>query len=104
MNQLVKELGERLHAIDPDLSYGISPSGVWADKSSLPEGSNTTGGYESYYAAYADSRKWVKEEWIDYICPQVYWYIGHKTMDYETIVRWWADVVKGTGAVSYTHL
>ena len=101
VNQLVKELGERLHAIDPDLSYGISPSGVWADKSSLPEGSNTTGGYESYYAAYADSRKWVKEEWIDYICPQVYWYIGHKTMDYETIVRWWADVVKGTGVSLY---
>ena len=101
VNQLVKALGERLHAIDPDLSYGISPSGVWADKSSLPEGSNTTGGYESYYAAYADSRKWVKEGWIDYICPQVYWYIGHKTMEYETIVRWWADVVKGTGVSLY---
>lgn len=101
VNQLVKTLGERLHAIDPDLSYGISPSGVWADKSSLPEGSNTTGGYESYYAAYADSRKWVKEGWIDYICPQVYWYIGHKSMDYETIARWWADVVRGTGVSLY---
>ena len=101
VNQLVKELGERLHTIDPDLSYGISPSGVWADKSSLPEGSNTTGGYESYYASYADSRKWVKEEWIDYICPQVYWYIGHKSMDYATIVSWWADVVKGTGVSLY---
>lgn len=101
VNQLVKTLGERLHAIDPELSYGISPSGVWADKSSLPEGSNTTGGYESYYAAYADSRKWVKEGWIDYICPQVYWYVGHKSMDYATIVSWWADVVKGTGVSLY---
>ena len=101
VNQLVKELGERVHAIDPDLSYGISPSGVWADRSSQSQGSNTTGGYESYYASYADSRKWVKEEWIDYICPQVYWYIGHPSMDYETIVKWWADVVKGTGVSLY---
>ena len=101
VNQLVQELGERLHAVDPDLSYGISPSGVWADSSSLPQGSATTGGYESYYATYADSRKWVKEGWIDYICPQVYWYIGHSSMDYETIVRWWADVVKGTGVSLY---
>lgn len=101
VNQLVKTLGERLHTIDPELSYGISPSGVWADKSSLPEGSNTTGGYESYYASYADSRKWVKEEWIDYICPQIYWYIGHKSMDYATIARWWADTVKGTGVSLY---
>ena len=101
VNRLVQELGERLHAIDPNLSYGISPSGVWADKSSLPQGSNTTGGYESYSHAYADSRKWVKEGWIDYICPQVYWYIGHSSMDYETIVRWWADTVEGTGVSLY---
>ena len=101
VNKLVKELGERLHAIDPALSYGISPSGVWADRSSRPEGSNTTGGYESYYAAYADSRKWVKEGWIDYICPQIYWYIGHKKMDYATVARWWADTVKGTGVSLY---
>ena len=101
VNQLIRQLGERLHAIDPSLSYGISPSGVWADKSSMPEGSDTTGGYESYSAAYADSRKWVKEGWIDYICPQIYWYIGHKSMDYATIARWWADTVKGTGVVLY---
>ena len=101
VNQLVKTLGERIHAIDPGLSYGISPSGVWADKSSLPQGSNTTGGYESYYASYADSRKWVKEGWIDYICPQIYWYIGHKSMDYAAVARWWADTVKGTGVSLY---
>ena len=29
------------------------------------------------------SRKWVKEEYIDYICPQIYWYIGHKAADYD---------------------
>ena len=101
VNQLVKALGERLHAIDPELSYGISPSGVWADRSSQSQGSNTTGGFESYYASYADSRKWVKEGWIDYICPQVYWYVGHSSMDYETIVKWWADTVKGTGVSLY---
>lgn len=74
---------------------------MWADKSSLPQGSNTTGGYESYYASYADSRKWVKEGWIDYICPQIYWYIGHKSMDYATVARWWADTIKGTGVSLY---
>lgn len=101
VNLLVKKLGERIHAIDPDVSYGISPSGVWADKKNQPAGSATTGGYESYYASYADSRKWVKEGWLDYICPQIYWYIGHKTMDYATIARWWAQTVEGTGVKLY---
>lgn len=101
INSLIKALDERLHAIDPAISFGVSPSGVWADKRSLPEGSDTTGGYESYYSSSADSRKWVKEGWVDYICPQIYWYIGHPTMDYETIARWWKDTVKGTGVKLY---
>lgn len=104
VNLLVKTLGERLHAIDPDLSYGISPSGVWGDSRNLPGGSATTGGYESYHASYADSRKWVQEGWIDYICPQIYWYIGHKSMDYSAIARWWAATTAGTDVKLYVGM
>lgn len=101
VNQLIKTLDTRLHAIKAGLSFGVSPSGVWRDAKSDPLGSATTGGYESYSASYADSRKWVKEGWIDYICPQIYWYIGHKTMDYKTVAQWWANTVKGTGVKLY---
>lgn len=101
VNKLIQALDTSLHSLDPELSFGVSPSGVWRDKRNDPKGSNSTGGYESYVASYADSRKWVKEGWVDYICPQVYWYIGHKTMDYKTIVRWWADTVAGTGVKLY---
>ena len=31
-----QDTGERIHAIDPGLSYGISPSGVWADRQPAP--------------------------------------------------------------------
>lgn len=101
VNKLVQELDTRLHAIKSGLSFGISPSGVWRDKKSDSRGSNTTGAYESYSRAYADSRRWVKEGWVDYICPQVYWEIGHKSMDYATIVRWWAETVRGTEVKLY---
>lgn len=101
VNLLIRDLDARLHAIDPDISFGVSPSGVWADKKNQAAGSDTTGGYESYYAAYADSRKWVQEGWVDYICPQIYWYIGHAKMDYATVARWWTETVKGTGVKLY---
>lgn len=101
VNQLIETLDRRIHALKPELSFGVSPSGVWADKSHQAAGSATTGNYESYYASYADSRKWVKEGWVDYICPQIYWYIGHPKMDYATIARWWSDTVKGTGVKLY---
>ena len=32
---------------------------------------------------------WAREGWIDYNIPQVYWEIGHKAADYETLVKWW---------------
>ena len=81
--------------------FGVSPSGIWANQSdTMPEGSATRG-YESYFTSAADTRKWVKNEWIDYIVPQIYWNIGYKIADYQTLVNWWADVVRGTKVALY---
>ena len=100
VNQLVKELDTAIHKLDASVSFGISPFGIWANQSSLSGGSNTNGN-QTYFSHYADTRKWVKEGWVDYICPQIYWEIGHSLADYETLVKWWADTVKGTGVKLY---
>ncbi|MEU3341675.1 family 10 glycosylhydrolase, partial [Streptomyces sp. NPDC006668] len=46
-------------------------------------------------------RKWVREHWIDYICPQIYWNIGFAAADYAKLVPWWAEVAKGTPTQLY---
>ena len=33
---------------------------------------------------------WVNQGWVDYIVPQLYWEIGHKTADYATLIKWWS--------------
>jgi hypothetical protein len=38
----------------------------------------------------------VREEWIDYITPQVYWNIGFTVADYAKLVPWWSSIVAGT--------
>lgn len=80
--------------------FGIAPFGIWKNKSSDPLGSNTKGG-ETYTMHYADCRAWVKNGWIDYIMPQIYWEFGHSAADYKTLVDWWNDVVDGTGVKLY---
>ncbi|GAA3742523.1 uncharacterized lipoprotein YddW (UPF0748 family) [Spinactinospora alkalitolerans] len=100
VNLLVKEMGERIEAVKPHVKFGISPFGIWRNADSDPRGSDT-GGLESYDDIYADSRKWVREGWLDYINPQVYWEIGLKVADYAELVPWWADVVEGTGVHLY---
>ncbi len=100
VNKLVKTLDEKLHSIKSDIIFGISPRGIWANKSEMAEGSNTNGS-SSYSDIYADSRAWVKNEWVDYIMPQLYWNIGYEIADYSVLCDWWADVVKGTDVKLY---
>ncbi len=100
VNKLVRTLDERLHSIKPDIQFGISPRGIWANKSQMAEGSNTNGS-SSYLDIYADSRAWVKNEWVDYIMPQLYWNIGYEIADYSILSDWWADVVGGTDVKLY---
>jgi uncharacterized lipoprotein YddW (UPF0748 family) len=95
INLLVSELYQRIHAAKPWVKFGISPFGIWRNKATDPLGSQTNG-LQSYDAIYADSRRWVREGWVDYINPQVYWNIGFTVADYAKLVPWWADVVDGT--------
>jgi len=90
VNQLIKMLADSVHKHNPRIKFGISPFGIWANKSQNPEGSVTSGG-SSYYEQFADSRKWMKEGWLDYINPQLYWPIGYRFAPFENLVDWWSN-------------
>ncbi|MGW3469313.1 glycoside hydrolase family 10 protein [Saccharopolyspora sp. NPDC000995] len=100
VDQLVSGLDARVHRAKPDAAFGVSPFGIWRNAASDPAGSDTKG-LESYSAIYADSRKWVREGWVDYIAPQVYWQIGHPAADYAALIPWWSKTVSGTGVDLY---
>jgi hypothetical protein len=85
---LVKMVYDSIQAVKPRVKFGISPFGIWKNSSSDPEGSNTSR-LQSYYAIYADSRKWIRERWVDYLAPQVYWSFGFSPARYEVLVPWW---------------
>ncbi|MCL1988097.1 MAG: family 10 glycosylhydrolase [Firmicutes bacterium] len=95
VNTLVYSVRELIDEIRPSVKFGISPTGIWANSSTTPLGSNTRG-YQHYIEISADSRRWIQEGWIDYIIPQIYWHIGFDIADYATLLRWWEDVVRGT--------
>lgn len=101
VNILVRNLNTMIHAKNAAISFGISPSGVWANKSDDPRGSDTNGGNPSYTRAYADTLTWISEGIVDYVCPQIYWYIGQKAADYSVLVQWWSNAVKGSDVKLY---
>lgn len=104
VNVLIQEIDQLIHGKDPDLQWGISPSGVWENQSANSLGSNTQGGNPSYSKLYADTRLWALSGWIDYIAPQIYWNVGHEKADYATLVNWWSKTLKNSPTKLYIGL
>ncbi|MFJ9040649.1 glycoside hydrolase family 10 protein [Streptomyces sp. NPDC102406] len=101
IDRLVRETVHRAKEIGPRVRFGISPFGVWRNRAKDPRGSNTTAGVQTYDDLHADTRRWVRERWIDYVVPQVYWNIGFAAADYAELVTWWAETARGTGVRLY---
>ncbi len=89
VNVLIKEIHETVRECKPWVKFGVSPFGIYRNKKSDPNGSNTRG-LQNYDDLYADVLLWVNNGWVDYNIPQVYWEIGHTAADYDELVRWWA--------------
>ncbi|WP_416969222.1 glycoside hydrolase family 10 protein [Streptomyces sp. 4F14] len=100
IDTFVLDMAARIRKTRPATRFGISPFGVWRNKSADPLGSDTRAA-QSYDDTFADTRKWVTEGWLDYIVPQVYWNIGFPAADYAKLVPWWAEVAKGSRTQLY---
>lgn len=83
------------------IQFGISPFGIWRNRTkNFPYGSQTSG-KESWSVQFADSRAWVKNNWIDYIVPQIYWHRAHKQAPFTPLLDWWCSTVRGTRVKLY---
>ena len=50
---------------------------------------------QNYDDLYADVLYWINKGWVDYTVPQLYWEIGHRTADYEELIKWWSRFAGG---------
>lgn len=86
------------------IPFGISPVGIWANRSAAhPEGSPSKG-VEAYSQSFADVRKWVKNSWIDFVIPQINWGFANRIAPFAGIVNWWSDLVRGTNVKLYAGI
>ena len=93
---IIKQLHDSIKSIKPWVAFGIAPFGVWRNSSKDPAGSKTNAGQTNYDDLFADVLKWQRNQWIDYVAPQVYWEIGKDIADYAVISDWWSRNTYGT--------
>lgn len=87
--------------------FGISPFAIYRTHSSIVEGGwdkgsyNAAGTLQCYSALYSDVYKWMEENWIDYVVPQVYFPFERKDVTYHDLTKWWSARCKETNTTLY---
>ncbi len=87
---LIKMVSDSIKSAKPYVKFGISPFGIWQNKSTAQPNGSDTRGLESYNDIFANSIKWTQQGWVDYMAPQLYWYIGLAIADYSILLNWWS--------------
>lgn len=79
INELIKEVYNKVKAADSNCVFGISPAG----------------NIQNCLAAGADVYKWCSEKgFIDYICPQIYWTFDSPAAPFAERCAEWKSMVK----------
>lgn len=98
--QLIQQVSHTIKQLKPNVEFGVSPAGVWRNRSFDAAGSDTRGA-AAYDESFADTRRWVQQGLLDYIAPQIYWPFSRDAARYDVIAKWWAEVVKPTNTRLY---
>ena len=84
IDEFVRDLYRGTKAIKPAMLVGISPFGIW--RSGTPAGIT---GLDAFGEIYADARRWLREGWLDYVAPQLYWPVGGTQDRFRVLDAWW---------------
>ncbi len=86
VDRFIERLYSAVKEEKPWVKFGISPFGIWR-----PGSPESVRGLDAYTELYADSRKWIRNGWLDYLAPQLYWPVGAVRQSYPELLRWWVE-------------
>ena len=98
VDDCIKVLYDSLQATKPWVRFGMGTFGIWTTQKkaaqaygiSLPSGIT---GLDDYDVQACNPVEWVKDGYVDYINPQLYWSRDYAGQDYDVLCKWWAKDV-----------
>ncbi len=102
VNALVKGAYDAVKEVNPNIRFGVSPFGIWANAGSdTPVNGSVSSGFEAYSSLYCDALAWADGGYVDYLIPQIYWSFSTSSAPFDNIARWWNAALDGTGVDLY---
>ncbi|MFG6467996.1 glycoside hydrolase family 10 protein [Roseateles sp. BYS87W] len=85
VNRLVQRLYALAHEVRPGTRVGISPFGL-PRPDLRPAGIS---GFSQYDKLFADVELWLREGWLDYLAPQLYWPRAQTAQAFDVLLQAW---------------
>lgn len=100
VNQMVRRVGEAIKETKPWVRFGMAPAGVASPPNVTSEyGLPAAPGSDWQYGSiFSDPLNWLKNQYIDYMSPQIYW---STTANYKSLSEWWRNAAEKYGRHMY---
>lgn len=85
VNQLIEAIYTGIHREKSWVRFGISPFGIGRPDRRPPG----ILGFSQYDKLYADAELWLKNGWLDYLAPQLYWAISPPPQAFDVLLDYW---------------
>lgn len=86
VNRMVRDVHATVAALDPAVRFGVSPFGIY--RPGHPPGIR---GLDAWASLFADPLVWMREGWVDYVAPQLYWPSTRTAQAYAPLLAWWLE-------------
>jgi uncharacterized lipoprotein YddW (UPF0748 family) len=101
VDQLISELHETVKSVRPHALFGVSPFGIYT-RGGAPASVQVE--LDQYRDLYADPVKWIRQGWVDYLSPQLYWRDAG-SQSYSALLAWWrSSAVNPEGVPIYPSI
>ena len=98
VDAVIADFSSKVRAAKPWVRFGMGPGGIWTIQSNaaaaygiqLP---NNIAGADLYDQLACNTVEWIKNGWVDYVNPQIYWATTAAKQDYDVLCKWWAKDV-----------
>lgn len=94
----LKQLYDTIQAVKPWVRLGMGTFGIWTTQKKAAQAYDITlpsgiSGLDDYDVQACNPIEWVKDGYVDYINPQLYWSTNVAAQDYDVLCKWWAKDV-----------
>ena len=98
VDMCLQDLYDTIQAVKPWVRFGMGTFGIWSTQQKAAEAYGITlpngiRGLDDYDVQACNPVEWVKNGYVDYINPQLYWSTNVAAQDYSVLCKWWAKDV-----------